>query len=71
LSYVSVVIQRRRTMRARPIIPTGWTATVEMLLLTDVLEAERLLPVLARAGRLVGLCDRRPIYGTFDARMTA
>lgn len=67
LFYVPVVIKRNRTMRARPKIPAGWEATVSMILLTDVLQAESLKPVIERAGRLVGLGDWRPLYGTFSA----
>lgn len=67
LLYVPVVINGRRTMRARPIIPAGWKATVSFVLLEDVLQPESLKPVIERAGRLIGLGDWRPIYGTFEA----
>ena len=66
LLYVSVVIQGRRVMRARPIIQTGWSVVIEFTLLTDVLNIEHLEPIFKRAGRLVGLCDWRPIYGTYS-----
>ncbi len=69
LSYRSVVINRRRTMRARPIIPVGWEVTVSMEILTDVLEPEKLVPVIQRAGRLTGIGDWRPIWGTFTAEI--
>lgn len=67
--YGSVVVNGRRTMRARVIIPAGWEAEVKFVLLEDVLQAEKLKPVLERAGRLCGLCDWRPKYGTFEAEM--
>jgi hypothetical protein len=69
--YVPVVIKKNRTMRARPIIPIGWETTVSFALLTDVLQPERLTPVIERAGRLVGLGDWRPIYGTFRSEVVA
>jgi hypothetical protein len=66
LLYVPVVVQRRRVMRARPLVPAGWSATVDFTLLTDVLQPERLGPVFDRAARLVGLGDWRPRYGLFE-----
>ena len=67
LLYVSVVVNRRRTMRARALAPAGWEATCEFTVLTDVIQPEHLKPVIERAGRLGGLCDWRPRYGTFSA----
>lgn len=64
--YTSVVVQRQRTMRARPLVPTGWQAEVKFTLLTDVIQPENLQPVYERAGKLIGLCDWRPTYGTFE-----
>ncbi len=67
--YRSVKIGQQRVMRARPQIDKGWKATASFTLLSDVLEPERLEPVVAYAGRLVGLGDWRPKYGTFEAEM--
>jgi hypothetical protein len=64
--YRPVVIAQRKTMRARPIIQAGWEITQEFELLTDVMRVENLAPVFERAGRLVGLGDWRPTYGTFS-----
>lgn len=65
--YKSVKIGRARTMRARPRIPLPWSSTHRFELLTDVIDAESLVPVVDRAGRLVGIGDWRPTYGRFTA----
>lgn len=67
--YVPVSVNRAKTMRARPQIH-NWALTASFDLLEDVLDPRDLLPVLERAGRLVGLGDWRPIYGTFEAEVT-
>ncbi len=69
LLYVPVVVMGKRTMRARPVIQPGWEATVSFILLADVLQPENLVPVIERAGRLVGLGDWRPLHGTFKAEV--
>jgi hypothetical protein len=64
LDYRSVVVQRARTMRARPKL-TGWSCEHTFELLEDELQVQNLIPVFERAGRLVGIGDWRPVYGTF------
>lgn len=64
IDYRSVVVQRRRTMRARPII-ANWQSEHHMILDEEVVNLDRLTPVFARAGKYVGVCDWRPIYGRF------
>jgi hypothetical protein len=59
----------RRVMRARPIIPAGWRCTHTFELLEDVINARDLAPVLQRAGRLVGIGDWRPTYGTYEVEV--
>jgi hypothetical protein len=66
--YRSVVVSGRRVMRARPLV-SDWEAIIEMELLTDVVDVEVLHPIIGRAGRVVGLGDFRPRYGTFDAEI--
>ena len=68
LFYRSVVVQRRRTMRARPLMPMGWTVDATFSLREDLLDLARLRPVIERMGTL-GLCDWRPKYGTFRAEL--
>lgn len=69
LDYRSAVVSGKRVMRARAKVPAGWEATVEFILLDDVLQVEKLQPVLEHAGRLIGLCDWRPIYGLFSVKI--
>lgn len=69
LFYASVKVQRVRTMRARPIVRGKWTSVHTFELLDDVVDEHTLAPVLARAGRLVGLGDWRPTYGTFTCEV--
>lgn len=54
--------------RARPIVH-DWSTTVTFDLLDDVMDVRDLVPVVERAGRLVGVGDWRPTYGTFEARI--
>lgn len=68
IDYRPVVIQRSRTMRARPIV-REWSSVHEFTLLEDVIDVDNLVPILERAGRLVGLGDWRPTYGTYVAEM--
>lgn len=67
LYYVPVGVSQRKVMRARPRIATGWEWEGVFTLSTDILEVPKLEPVLERAGKYVGLCERRPTYGTFEA----
>lgn len=69
LYFVAVGVNGRKVMRSRPRIPSGWTAQVSFEILADVLDPERLEPVLARAGRVVGLMERRPMFGAYIAEM--
>lgn len=69
LDYRPVKVQGRKTMRARPVVKEGWKATFHFDLLTDVIDPRDIAPILERAGRLVGLGDWRPIYGTFSAEV--
>lgn len=68
IDYRPVKIQRAKVMRARP-VARNWTTSHKFELLDDVLNPRDLVPVLQRAGRLVGLGDWRPTYGTFDVEV--
>ena len=63
----AVQVARARTMRSRPIIDAPWTVTHRFEMMTDELDYDDLQKVLDRAGRLVGIGDFRPRYGTFTA----
>lgn len=71
IDYRSVAVQRNRTMRARPLVPAGWQTTHSFELLTDILDGETLTPIFERAGRIVGVGDFRPRFGTFQAEVVA
>lgn len=64
IDYRPVVVNRARTMRARPRV-FGWQSTHTFELLEDVIDPRELVPVLERAGRLVGVGDWRPTYGKY------
>ena len=68
LLYVPVKLSGR-VMRARAVIPAGWEADISFTILTDILQTELLVPVLERAGRVGGVGDWRPVYGTFKAEV--
>lgn len=70
IDYRPVAVQRAKTMRARPIV-RDWSCTHHFELLEDVIDPRDLAPILERAGRLVGLGDWRPTYGTFTAEVEA
>ncbi len=62
-----VMIQRAGITRVRPAFKTGWTATVELLvMLPQYVPQEFLHEVIIDAGRLIGLADFRPTYGRFQ-----
>jgi hypothetical protein len=68
IDYRAVPVMQSRTMRARPIV-RDWSTTHTLDLLDDVVDVHVLDPIIERAGRLVGLCDWHPIYGTFTTAL--
>lgn len=70
IDYRPVVVQRARTMRARPLV-RGWSTSHTFELLEDVIDPRDMVPILERAGRLVGVGDWRPTYGTFSCTVEA
>jgi hypothetical protein len=65
----SVRVQQNRVMRCRPIV-RDWSLRCQMELLTDVINPHDMLPILERAGRLVGLGDWRPRFGRYECEMS-
>lgn len=59
-----VVIQRARILRARPRFDE-WRLGFGATILDPILRAETLKDILVSAGKYVGLCDFRPLYGLF------
>lgn len=66
IDYRPVGVQQRKTMRARPIFHT-WATTCEFSLVNEIMDLRDLDPIIKRAGEFVGVCERRPRYGTFLA----
>lgn len=70
IDYRPVKVNNRKTMRARPIVH-DWSSSHRFELLDDVIDARALVPILERAGRLVGVGDWRPTYGTFSVEVSS
>lgn len=68
IDYRPVAIMKRRTMRARPVV-RSWVSVHHFELLDDVIDARDLAPILERAGRLTGVGDWRPTFGTFSCEV--
>lgn len=66
IDYRPVAVNRAKTMRARCVV-ASWASVHHFELLEDVVDPHDLGPILERAGRLVGVGDWRPMYGTFVA----
>jgi hypothetical protein len=61
-----VMVQRQGVTRVRPAFLAGWTADVQLAVLTpEYVPPAALHDVLSMAGRLVGVGDFRPTYGRF------
>ena len=69
IDYRPVKVQGKKTMRARPLI-RAWRTVHTFDLLEDVIDPRELTKVLERAGRLVGLGDWRPTFGTFTTEVS-
>jgi hypothetical protein len=61
----SVVISQSRVMKSRVRIPTGWTASMELLLDTSLMNFSDLENFIVDAGRRIGVGDYRPKFGRF------
>jgi hypothetical protein len=60
-----VAIQRARIMRARPKF-NNWSLTFELEILDPIIRPSDVKDILANAGKYVGLCDFRPLFGLFE-----
>jgi hypothetical protein len=62
-----VTVQRSAITRERPAFHAGWSADVQLMVLTpEYIAPADLLDVLTKAGQLVGVGDFRPTYGRFQ-----
>lgn len=66
----SVVVDRKRIMRTRPLFPT-WTCAADGILDPSELEFDDLVRIAENAGSLVGIGDWRPEKGGRFGRFTA
>ncbi len=66
--YRGVVVQRARTMRARPRFD-DWKLTVTLLVDEEAINPREVLAAYQYAGRLVGLGDFRPRFGRFEVEL--
>jgi hypothetical protein len=60
-----VVIQRSRIMRARPRFD-NWSLKFKIKILDPIIRMPDVKEILGSAGRYVGLCDFRPLFGLFE-----
>lgn len=64
-----VGVNGNRVMRTRPMIPTGWAATVQLEYDETVIEERSLVSAAVQAGALVGIGDWRPKFGRFTVEI--
>lgn len=64
----SVVIQRARCMRCRPIF-NEWGLEFSVGFNPEIFNQDDVVTLLKTAGGLIGLCDMRPRYGKFDVKV--
>ena len=60
----SAVVDRKRIVRVRPILPT-WSIIVNIMYDKTRLDRGRVVDILREAGSYVGFCDWRPRFGRF------
>jgi hypothetical protein len=61
---VPVVISGRTVMRSRPIFPQ-WSATLEIIFDSGMVDEDELISILKYGGQYVGLCERTLGHGRF------
>jgi hypothetical protein len=62
-----VMVQRQGITRERPAFSAGWTAEMELMVLSpEYINRTMLHTALVRAGQLVGVADFRPTFGRFS-----
>lgn len=62
--YRSVVVNGKRTMRARPIF-YEWALTVALMYDAEIIQESELWQSVEIAGERVGICERRPRWGRY------
>jgi hypothetical protein len=64
----SVVVQRARLMRCRPIF-TDWKLVFTIQFNPEVLDQQKVINCMVLAGSQIGLCDFRPRFGQFTVEL--
>jgi hypothetical protein len=64
----SVGVSGRRVMRTRPMFPE-WELTATLIVDESLLDESRVAQIVEEAGAYIGLCERRPKFGRFDAEL--
>ena len=68
----SVNVQRQKVMRTRPMVPAGWTGTINLEIDVDGIDPDDIELLAVTAGKQVGMGDWRPgspkpgPFGKFD-----
>jgi len=62
----TVVIQRARVERLRPMLPPGWKLEFSIEVCDEQFLKDALVEILNYGGRFVGISDYRPRYGRFS-----
>lgn len=62
--YRSVVVQRNRCMRCRPVFPQ-WDLPIQLSVNDEVINIADVKRALEVAGEVIGLCEYRPRFGRF------
>jgi hypothetical protein len=62
----SVVVSRRRVMRTRPMVPSGWTTRVTVRFDPRIVDEEIIMQALETGGIQCAFGDWRPKYGRFS-----
>ncbi len=60
-----VNVQRNKVMRTRPCFPV-WSLSFHLQCDPEVVKEHELKAVLETGGRIIGLCDYRPVFGKFE-----
>lgn len=66
--FRTIKIQRSKVLRCRPIF-NEWHCEIEVWYEETRLDEQELIDIVNYAGRYIGVCDYRPKYGRFEAKV--
>lgn len=64
----SVGVGQKRVMRTRPMF-AEWAVEATLVVDENVVDGHRLAQIAEEAGRYIGVCERRPMFGKFTATL--